>query len=251
MTENVLITGASSGIGEALARRLAREGRVVGLMARRKDRLEAIAGDIKAAGGRAIVLAGDVTDRASVFASVERFIEEVGPIDIFIANAGISRPTPAHRFDAEAFEAIIRTNLIGVANGVAAVLPGMLARNRGHLVGIGSLAGYRGLPGHAAYCASKAGLWSLFESLRLDLRGTGIAVTVIHPGFVRTPLTEKNRFPMPFLMDVDAAVDRIMRAIRRKKRVMAFPWPLATLVRFSRLLPSWLYDRLIPGAGKL
>ncbi len=250
MAENILITGASSGIGAALARRLAREGNVIGLMARRADRLEAIAGDIKAAGGRAVVLAGDVTDRASVFANVERFIGETGPIDVFIANAGISHPTPAHRFDAAVFEEIIRTNLVGAANGLAAVLPGMLERNRGHLVGIGSLAGYRGLPGHAAYCASKAGLWSLFESLRLDLRGTGIAVTIIHPGFVRTPLTEKNRFPMPFLMDVDAAVERIVRAIRRRRRVAAFPWPLATLVRLSRLVPSVLYDRLIPGAGR-
>lgn len=247
MSKNILITGASSGIGEALARRLAKEGNTVGLMARRIDRLEAIAQEIREQGGRAIVLPGDVADRTAMFNNVARFIKEAGPVDMFIVNAGISQPTPAHRFDAEIFSKIICVNLIGAANGIAAVLPGMLERNQGHIVGIGSLAGYRGLPGYAAYCASKAGLWSLFESIRLDLRGTDIAVTIIHPGFIRTPLTEKNRFPMPFLMDVDRAVDHIIKAIRRRRRVYAFPWPMAMLVRMGRSLPSFLYDFVMPG----
>ncbi len=121
----------------------------------------------------------------------------------------------------------------------------MIERGAGQVVGIGSLAGYRGLPGSGAYCASKAGLAALFESLRLELRHVGVAVTLICPGFIRTPLTDRNRFPMPFLMELDVAANRIVKAIMRRDSEYSFPWQLAWIVRLARYLPNWLYDRVV------
>ena len=156
-------------------------------------------------------------------------------------------PTPAKRFSAESFERVIAVNLVGVANCVAFVLPSMLERGCGQLVGIASLAGYRGLPGSGAYCASKAGVRALFESLRIDLARTPIAVTTICPGFVRTPMTDQNKFSMPFLMELEPALDKIERAIDAGWSEYAFPFTLATLVRTARWLPNSIYDSLMRG----
>ena len=241
-----VVTGASSGIGRALAFRLAARGYAVGLLARRRRALEEAAAHIADQGGRALVLPGDVRDAARVREHVQTCERELGPVVLAVANAGIGHPTPAAALDVETVRAVLDVNLLGAVHLFAAVLPGMIARRRGHLVGISSLAGFRGLPEHAAYCASKAALTVFMESLRLDLRGTGIRVTVIHPGFVKTPMTANNPHPMPFLQDLDGAAGRILRAIDRRRRLYAFPFPLAALARLAHWLPAAWYDRLIP-----
>lgn len=240
-----LITGASSGLGAALAKRRASRGENLVLLARRKDKLEALASEIRDLGVKAFVCAVDVTDREAVLEAIREAVDLLGPIELLIANAGMGIPTPAHRFDASVFERVVRVNLTGAANCLEAVLPDMMSRDRGQIVSIASLAGYRGLPGSGAYCASKAGMRSLFESLRLDLSATNIDVTTICPGFVKTPMTESQKFPMPFIMELDTAVDMIDQAIEKKRTEYAFPFPLSTMVRLARWFPNWLYDALV------
>ncbi len=242
-----LITGASSGLGAGLAPLFAQDGDTVVCAARRVEKVEAIAASIRDAGGHAVALPLDVCDRAAVgdaFAHVER---DIGPIHTIVANAGVGDATPAKSFDAETFEWILRVNVLGVSYCIEAALPSMLERGEGHLVAIGSLAGYRGLPGSAGYCASKAAVIAMMESLRIELVSKGIAVSTICPGFVKTPLTERNRFPMPFLLERDDAARRMHRAIRGRRSEYAFPWPLATTVRLGRYVPNWMYDRLLRG----
>jgi short-subunit dehydrogenase len=239
----VLITGASSGLGRGLALELATRGAAVGLLARRPDALCAVACEIKRNGGRAVSLPADVRDVDAVRAAAEKLRANFGDVDVLIANAGIGATTPASNLPLEDVSSVINVNLIGAANCAATVLPDMVRRGRGRIVAISSLAGYRGLPNSAAYCASKAGLSAFFESLRIDLQGTGVGVTVIHPGFIRTPLT-MHHTKMPFLMEVDYAVAKIISAIEKGKASYSFPWKLATVVRAGRLFPVWLYDWL-------
>jgi len=240
-----VITGASSGIGRSLAEKMARDGDIVVLVARRQDVLESIAEEIIKAGGKAYAFAVDVADREAVSVTFNTITETLGQIDTLVANAGIGDATPADAFNSERVEQIIRVNLLGAIYCIEAVLPAMQARRSGHIVGVGSLAGYRGLPGSGAYCASKAGLAALLESLRIELRPRGVEVSLICPGFVRTPLTDRNHFPMPFILELDDATNRMRRAIRRKRSEYAFPWPLAVPVRIARFIPNWLYDRAL------
>jgi short-subunit dehydrogenase len=239
-----VITGASSGIGTALARNLAKAGVRVGLTARRTEALESLAGSIQAWGGTAVVAPADATDRVSTHAAIERVASELGPIDLLIANAGMGLSTPADHFSADDVEQLVRVNILGVAYAVEAVLPPMLARGRGHIVGISSLAAYRGLPGTGGYCATKAALSALLESLRVELRPKGIAVTTVHPGYVRTPMTERANHRMPFLMDVEHAARIISRGIAARRSEVNFPWPIAGFMALVRLLPNSIYDRL-------
>jgi short-subunit dehydrogenase len=238
------ITGASSGLGLGLAHKLADEGYAVGLAARRQELLGDIVSEIEARGGRALALPCDVADRGEVLAAIRRCEEGLGPVDLLIANAGVSRNTRVEAFDGLDIERIIRINLLGAIYATEGVLPGMLRRSRGHIVAMASLAGFAGLPLSAAYSASKGGMINFFESLRMDLRGTGVDVTVITPGFVKTPLTSQNRHKMPFLMDLEPAVEEIARAIRKRKKSLAFPRPLAAVVWGARTLPRPLYDWL-------
>jgi short-subunit dehydrogenase len=238
------VTGASSGLGAGLARKLALEGWAVGLTARRERELAEVAGTIRAAGGEASVHPGDVGDRAAVAGALRACREALGPIDLLVCNAGLSAMTTVDSFRADDVERVLRVNVLGAVYAIEAALPDMLARSAGHLVGVGSLTGYGGLPGTAAYSASKGALHNLFESLRLDLRRRGVAVTFITPGYVRTPLTARNLHHMPFLMDVDDAVERMMGAIRDRRALLSFPWPLAGAVWAGQILPAWLYDRL-------
>lgn len=244
-----LVTGASSGIGRSLARRLARHGDAMALIARRREPLETLADEIEQAGGRAMALPCDVTDLGQVRAAVARIESEWGPVSRLVANAGGGEPTRAERFHADEVDAVVRLNLIGVANCVEAVLPGMLASGEGHLVAMGSLAGRRGLPGAAAYSAAKAGLANLMESLRIDLRGHGIAVTLLEPGFVRTKPGGSGK-RKPFQLGLEDATQRMERAIVARRRRAAFPWPLVIVIGMLRLLPLTLYDRLLTGRGR-
>ena len=239
------VTGASSGLGRGLALRLAREGWAVGLAARRRDALESVVAEIGASGGRAAAFPCDVGERASVHEAAARCARTLGPVDLLVANAGVSENTFVRSFDAVAAEAILRVNFLGAIYAVEAVLPAMLERGRGQLVAVGSLVGLGGLPLSAAYSASKAALMDFFEALRVDLAGTGVAVTVIAPGYIRTPLTDRNAHPMPFLMDVDDAVDVMLRAIRSRRRLAMFPWQLAWPRWMAQVLPRGLYDRVM------
>jgi short-subunit dehydrogenase len=243
-----LVTGASTGLGRALTLALAREGYSLALLARRADLLEELAAKVAAAGGKAGVYPCDVAVREQVLEAIRRCRAELGPVDLLIANAGISINTRVEAFDVGAIEKVIRVNLLGAIYPVEGVLPEMLRRGRGHLVAVSSIAGFGGLRLSAAYSASKAGMINFFESLRLDLRGSGVSVTVICPGFVKTPMTAHNRHPMPFLMELDDAVERMMTAIRRPRPFLAFPWPLAAIAWCARILPRPVYDRI---AGKV
>lgn len=244
-----LVTGASSGIGTELARGLARRGTKVALVARRKELLDALAAELAASGGAAIAIPCDVRDRLAVRAAVQEAAHALGPIDLLIANAGVGHTIPVERFDAALFEDTIRTNLLGAVYAVEAVLPSMLDRHAGQIVGISSLAAYRGFPLTYAYCASKSALNAFLEGLRAEIADRGIKVTTVCPGFVRTPMTAGNRGPMPFLLEADDAARRILRAASRGKRVLNFPWPMAALMGLVRFLPGRLLDTGARNAG--
>jgi short-subunit dehydrogenase len=239
----ILLTGASSGIGEALAVSLAGRRSILGLLARREDLLRNVARRCEAEGGTVRVFVCDVTDSEAVDQAAAKLRAEFGNIDILIANAGIGGNNPETRaLRPDAVKKVIDINLLGAANAVSAVLPQMLERGEGHLVAISSLAGFRGLPKSAAYSASKAGMTAFFESVRLDVQHKGVDVTIIQPGFIKTPLTAGRENKMPFLMELEDAIPRFIRAIEKKKKFAAFPWQLATLVRAGRIFPAWLYD---------
>jgi short-subunit dehydrogenase len=245
----VLITGASSGIGRALAFELARRGAKLGLVARRKELLQEVIGQIQAQNnGREdtntdiLAAPADVQDGQSMRAAAEQVISTFGRIDVLIANAGIGGTNSGADLDAAKLAEVINVNVIGAANSVAAVLPEMVARGNGHLVAISSLAAYRGLPKSAAYCASKAAVSAMFESLRLDMGPHGIDVTIIHPGFIKTPLTAGRQARLPYLLEVDEAAKKIVEAMERRKKSYAFPWQLATVVRAGMLMPNFMYD---------
>ncbi|MBT8396846.1 MAG: SDR family NAD(P)-dependent oxidoreductase, partial [Gemmatimonadetes bacterium] len=236
------ITGASSGLGEGLAIRLVREGYAVGLSARREALLSKVADRIRAEGGTAAVYPCDASDGPAVIDAIRRCEDTLGPVDLLVANAGMSLNTLIEAFDASGVEKVLDVNLLGAVYATEAVLAGMLERGRGQIVAVSSIAGFAGLPMSAAYSASKGGMTNFFESLRIDLRGTGVDVTVIHPGFVRTPMTAHNRHAMPFIMDLEPAVELMVKAIRKRKKSLAFPWQLAGLVWSLRILPRPAYD---------
>lgn len=248
--KTVFLTGASSGIGEALAIELAKKGAIVGLVARREQLLNEIKAKCEAVGGTARVFAVDVTDAEALTAAAQLFREEFSHIDIMIANAGIGGNNKETReLKPAAVKKVIDINLLGSLNAIHAVLPDMLERKNGHLVAISSLAGFRGLPRSAAYSASKAGMTALFESVRLDVAEHNIDVTIIQPGFIKTPLTSGRSNKMPFIMELDDAIPHFVRAIENKQKFAAFPWQLAWFVRAGKFFPTWLYDRIAGKAG--
>jgi len=244
----VFLTGASSGIGEGLALAMAKRGAIIGLVARRKDLLDDLADRCTKAGGRARAFAVDVTDEVAITEAADDMRGEFGHIDILIANAGIGgNDDDTRSYKPQSVKKVIDINLLGAVNAVHAVIPHMIDRGEGHIVAISSLAGFRGLPKSAAYSASKAGMTAFFESVRLDVKPKGIHVTIIQPGFIKTPLTAGRHNQMPFLLELDDAIPMFLKAIEKKKRFAAFPWQLATIVRAGKFMPAWLYDRI---AGK-
>ena len=242
MGKVAVVTGASSGIGRALARELARDGYDLGLTARRAERLEQLAAEIRAAGSQAACVAADATRRDETHAAMATLAERLGPIDLLVANAGIGLGTDALAPDAGTLETEFRVNVFGAFYAIEAVIPSMRERGRGHVVAISSLASHRGLPGAAGYCATKAALTRLVEGMRPDWARAGIRATIVHPGYVRSELTDRNRYRMPLLMDTDRAARFVARAIRRRKKVCEFPWRMSILVRH---LVRHLPDRLL------
>src|SRR5262245_348755 len=246
VAQRVIITGASAGIGRALARGYALRGATLGLIARRKRELEVIAAEL---GATVEAYPADVRDAAALASAARDFIHRHGVPDIVIANAGVSVGTLTDfAEDTRVFEEVFDINVVGMVNTFQPFLSAMRAAKRGSLVGIASVAGYRGLPGSAAYSASKAAAISYLESLRVELRASGIKVTTLCPGYVGTPMTAHNPYPMPFLMDAEQAAEKMMGIIDRGRSFAVLPWQMAIVARCLRVLPNWLYDRLLAKA---
>jgi len=237
------ITGASSGIGEHLALRLAADGWTVVASARRADALADVAARAKGP-GRIVPLAVDVTDLPGMRAAAQTIRADHGPIALCVLNAGTYKPDSAKSLDAEVYRRTIDINVMGVVNGLDAVLPDMIARRAGHIAVVSSVAGYRGLPRSLAYGASKAALINLTESLKLDVERYGIKVQVVNPGFIKTPLTDRNDFPMPFLMPVEDATEAFARGLRSDAFEIVFPKSFAFLLQRLRCLPYSAYFAL-------
>jgi short-subunit dehydrogenase len=236
----VFLTGASSGIGEALAKHYASRGDTLGLAARRIDRLRSLKSSLSTP---VEIYECDVRDVAQVKAAAADFTARHGTPDIVIANAGVSFGTlTEYEEDVEAFREILEVNVMGMVNAFHPFVVPMRERGSGTLAGIASVAGFRGLPGAAGYSASKAAAIRYLEALRLELRGTGVAVTTVCPGFIRTPMTAKNPYPMPFIIDVDDAARRIARVIDARKKFAVIPWPMAILGGILSILPNFVFD---------
>ncbi len=240
-----IVTGASSGIGWALAHALAAEGCKVGLVARRREQLAELAGQIEKSGRTVAFAVADIAERPQTVAAIQDLTARLGPIDLLIANAGVGAPTTVAPFNVGDIEKMFRVNVLGVVYSLEAVLPQMLQRRRGHIAAISSLAGYKGLPGESGYTASKAAVNVFMEGLRVQLRSEGIAVTTICPGFVKTPMTEVNEFKMPWLLTAEEAARRIVRALEDKRKVYNFPWQMALFMRCARWAPDWLVERMM------
>jgi len=247
-SQRVIITGASSGIGAALTRYYARQGAVLGLIARRASALERLAASLSTP---CALYPVDIRDGAALLAAGRDFTVRHGCPDIVIANAGVSiGALTEYADDLAVFSEVLDVNVLGIARTFQPFIACMRERGRGTLAGIASVAGYRGLPGGGAYCASKAAAIAYLESLRVELRGSGISVTTVSPGYVATPMTENNPYPMPFLMNADEAADRIAALIRRRAAYAVIPWQMALVAGVLRVMPNWLFDRLVAHAPR-
>jgi NAD(P)-dependent dehydrogenase (short-subunit alcohol dehydrogenase family) len=241
-----LVTGGANGIGRGLVRALYKEGARVGAIDCNPDALAALAGEL--GGGSFASAAADVTDAAAMRQAVADLEARLGPTDLLFANAGIIRETSALAFRPEDFAAEVQVNLIGVANSMAAVLPGMCARRSGHLVATSSIASYRGIPLLAGYCASKAGVNSLCDSFRVELRPLGVDVTTVCPGFINTEIAAHLDVPEPPpMLSVEEAVEAILRAVRKRRPFCVFPsrdaWPSRLAHYLPRFLSDWMVGR--------
>jgi len=240
----IVITGASSGIGDALARHYAAGDVVLALISRRKAEGKGLPGQI-------VSYTVDVTDERALAAAAEDFIRRFGAPDLVIANAGIASGTEgADLRDVAKLRKVLEVNVAGLAATLAAFAPAMRAAGRGTLAGIASVAGFRGLAGNGAYCASKSAAITWMESLRAELHGSGVSVVCICPGYIDTPMTQVNRFRMPFLLSADEAARRIARAIAGKRRLAVIPWQMALVSVALRAMPGWLYDRIASRAPR-
>lgn len=244
----VFITGASSGIGAALARHYAARGAILGLVARREDALRSLAETLATT---CAVYPCDVRDQPAMQAAARDFVAAHGLPQVVIANAGVSHGTlTEHAEDAAVFRDILEVNVTGLVHTFQPFVAPMRERGSGSLVGIASVAGFRGLPGASAYSASKAAAIRYLEALRVELRSSGVRVTTLCPGYIATPMTARNPYRMPFLLDADEAARRFARAIDAGRAIAVIPWPMAIVARILRILPNALYDRLAARAGR-
>jgi short-subunit dehydrogenase len=244
-TSKALVTGASSGIGAALSRRLAARGVEVWVAARRAERLTQLVADITAAGGKAHTVVLDVSDPTATAARVLALDSEVGGFDLVVANAGVGGGGNLARNQTVAtLVDVFNTNVLGACATLQPLVQPMLARGRGHLVGVSSLAGEIVLPVSTDYGASKAAFSYWLEALQMDLAQTPVDVTLVHPGFVKSEMTDKNDFDMPFLLEQEAAIDIIDSAIQKRSKIVRFPTALVALLRAGNLMPSSLRTRM-------
>jgi short-subunit dehydrogenase len=251
MKRLVFITGASSGIGQALAARFHAAGYDLALVARRAGDIEAWAAQRRIDPARYRVYGADVAQIDSIVAAGADCLARQGVPDVVIANAGVSIGVDtAERDDLDVFARLLAINNVGVAATFHPFMRAMRARGSGRLVGIGSVAAIRGLPGHGAYCASKAGVVTYCESLRVELHGSGVKVVTISPGYVDTPLTRGNRYRMPFLMQPDDFADKAFRAIESGASYRVIPWQMGVVAKVLRGLPNALFDRVVQGRGR-
>jgi short-subunit dehydrogenase len=241
--KTALVTGASSGMGRGLALWLAARGIKVYAAGRRLDRLRDLAKE--SAEGNIEPMELDVALSRKTVEQVRELDDACGGLDLIVANAGLGHESSGKRIDWDKVEQVLQVNVMGAAATLSAVLPRMCERKRGHLVGVSSIAAHRGLPKSAAYNGSKAFLTVFCQSLRLDVERFGVRVTTIHPGFVKTEMTSKNKFPMPFLLEADDAVNRMGRAILKGKRTFSFPFPLVAAMELGRALPGPLFEAAV------
>ncbi len=238
--KKVVISGASSGIGLALARYYLERGSVVAGIARRGELLQNLASEFP---GKVFCYALDVRNAVALQNAAQDFLSRVGVPDIVIANAGVSRGTlTEYAEDIDAFQQVIDINVLGIVKTFQPFLVPMREAKQGTLVGIASVAGFRGLPGAGAYSASKAAAITYLESLRVELRESGVQVVTICPGYIKTPMTDVNPYPMPFILEPEEAAKRMVRAIESGKKFTVIPWQMGLVGRILKLLPNWLYD---------
>ena len=246
--KKIFITGASSGIGQALAKecasRYASTGLVLGLVARRQSELQKLASELETQHKISCAIYSlDVRDSKAMQTAAQDFIARFGAPDIIIANAGVSRGTLTEETeDIAAFQAVFDINIMGMVHTFNPFIAAMREAKQGQLVGVASVAGIRGLPGAGAYSASKAAVISYLESLRVEMQAYSIKVTTVAPGYIRTPMTDVNKYKMPFLMDVDAFAQKFMSAVESKQRFVFIPWQMGILARFMRFIPPTLWD---------
>ena len=241
----VWICGASQGIGRALSLALTRAGASVAASARNVESLKSLQQETQGAKGSVHIYPLDVTDLAALRTTHDEIESSMGPVDIAVLNAGTHKTTPANDFQSRDIKNLLELNVMGAVHGLEVLLPTMRARGKGRIAVVASLAGYRGLPTAAGYGASKAALINLCEALRLDLHGTGVTLQVINPGFVKTPLTDKNEFEMPFLISTEDAADAILRGLQTHRFEIRFPTMFACIMATLNLCPHWLYSVLI------
>jgi NAD(P)-dependent dehydrogenase (short-subunit alcohol dehydrogenase family) len=241
----VWITGAGKGIGRAVALKLAAAGRIVAASARTRRDLATL--EAEARGGRIVPYPLDITDAAAAKATVTAIERDLGPIGLAMLNAGTHIPEHAEGFDLGAFEKVVSTNLVGTAKCFAAIVEAMLGRGHGQIAFVASVAGFRGLPSGGAYGATKAALINMAESLAPELKQKGVTMTLINPGFVDTPLTKKNPFPMPFLISAEEAAERIVRGLDRGTFEVVFPTRMMIAMKLLRILPYWAFFAITRG----
>lgn len=244
----IIITGASSGIGAALVHYYAKSGATLGLIARSQPALQQLAAQLSTPHQ---IYSVDVRDAPGLRAAAADFMARYGCPDIVIANAGVSTGTLTELpEDLAAFKDVLDINVVGMVQTFQPFIGPMRAAGRGALVGIASVAGFRGLPGAAAYSASKAAAIAYLESLRVELRTSGVKVITICPGYIATPMTAQNPYPMPFILSAEAAARQIANVIGRGKAFAVIPWQIAIVARIMRALPNWLFDRLFSNAPR-
>lgn len=247
----VWITGASKGIGRALALEFAHQGYIVAASARNEEELQNLCRETESLMGKCLAFPLDVTDQQACKSVFNRITLTMGPVGQVVLNAGTHIPTPAHSFKSQDIKKLLDLNVLGVSYCLEEVLPYMLDLQQGQIAVVASVAGYRGLPDAAGYGASKAALINLCEALKLDLVGSGIKIQVINPGFVKTPLTDKNAFPMPFLISAEAAAKHIVKGMTKDKFEIRFPRLFTSLLGLLRILPySWYFPLVGKGTAK-